>query len=220
VQELATSYYKVSKNKIKLQPLGVDTEIFYPIQDEEDEMSRNKIRIDFDIADEEIVCIYTGRFSKDKNPHCLANAINYLQENNFPFKAIFIGNGTEADIDFIKGRKGCLVKPFVPVNELPKYYRAADIGVWPREESMSQLDAAVCGLPLILSNKIKVFERVDGNGLLYEEGSHIDLANKLLMLQDAEKRKQMSIHGVKKIKDNFSWQIIAKNRIKDYTHRV
>jgi hypothetical protein len=46
------------------------------------------------------------------------------------------------------------------------------------------------------------------------------LANKLLMLQDAEKRKQMSIHGVKKIKDNFSWQIIAKNRIKDYTHRV
>jgi glycosyltransferase involved in cell wall biosynthesis len=85
---------------------------------------------------------------------------------------------------------------------------------------MSQLDAAVCGLPLILSNKIKVFERVDGNGLLYEEGSHIDLANKLLMLQDAEKRKQMSIHGVKKIKDNFSWQIIAKNRIKDYTHRV
>jgi glycosyltransferase involved in cell wall biosynthesis len=195
----------------------VDTDLFKPVQDDETLALRNLIRDELGVTKNEVLCIYSGRFSIDKNPHCLAKAIDRLQSENLPFKGIFVGNGAQRDIDFIKSMRGCMIQPFVPVKDLPKYYRAADIGVWPREESTSQLDGAVCGLPLVLSNKIRVFERVEGNGLLYEEGDHIDLARKLAELQNPELRKKMSAHGIQKIKRNFSWDVIAEKRITDYT---
>ncbi|MGZ3917221.1 MAG: glycosyltransferase family 4 protein [Flavisolibacter sp.] len=217
VEELAVSYYKVPKKKIVLQSLGVDTDMFHPVQNEEERLSRNQVRSELGISPGEILCIYTGRFSRDKLPHCLAQAINQLQEKGLPFRGLFVGKGPEEDMNYIKSMKGCLVRPFVPVKELPSYYRAADIGVWPREESMSQLDAAACGLPLILSNKILVLERVEGNGLLYEEGNPQDLALKILELKETDKRKMMAEVGAAKIREHFSWQVIARSRIKDYT---
>jgi glycosyltransferase involved in cell wall biosynthesis len=55
---------------------------------------------------------------------------------------------------------------FVPVNELADYFRAADIGVWPRE-STSMLDAAACGLPIVVNDTSSLLG-IEGNGLVYE----------------------------------------------------
>jgi glycosyltransferase involved in cell wall biosynthesis len=216
VAEIAMSNFKVPAAKIKVQSLGVDTDTFFPPDAEEQQALRNKIRESFGFAPSDIVCIYTGRFTKDKNPQCLAKAINELNENGLPFKGLFIGNGTEEDIRSIQSMTGCKTGAFVPAKELPGYYWSADIGVWPREESTSQLDAAACGLPLILSNRIKVVERIEGNGLLYEEGNHLDMAKTLRKMSDSGLRKKMSQVGIEKIKTNFSWATIAAQRLKDY----
>ena len=216
VAELVGSYYKVPKKKIKIQSLGVDTNIFFPPQTEEHQTVRNEIRKSFGFLPTDILCIYTGRFTKDKNPHCLAKAIHTLNENGLPFKGLFIGNGPEEDISFIQSLKGCQIGSFVPANQLPGYYWAADIGVWPREESTSQLDAMACGLPLVLSNRIKVIERIKDNGFLYEEGNHLHLAATLQKMLSPEIRKQMSINGIKKIEEKFSWKVIATERLEDY----
>jgi glycosyltransferase involved in cell wall biosynthesis len=216
VAEIAVSQFMVSPKKIKIQSLGVDTSTFCPVTTPEQMSVRTRIRERFSFGDEDIVCIYTGRFTKDKNPHCLAEAIQLLNERGLPFKGLFVGNGTQADIDFLKSRKGCQIGSFVPAKELPAYYWAADIGVWPREESTSQLDAAASGLPLVLSDQIKVLERVDGNGLLYKEGDAISLAETLLKMKDAESRKRMSIQGIDNVKRRFSWDKIAAERLNDY----
>jgi glycosyltransferase involved in cell wall biosynthesis len=216
VADLAVNFYKVPRKKIKIQSLGVDTEIFCPPVTIDQKANRGEIREKYGFQPEDIVCIYTGRFTKDKNPHCLAKAIDELNERGRPFKALFIGNGPKEDIEFIQSQKGCKVGAFVPANQLPKYYWSADIGVWPREESTSQLDAAACGLPLILSKNIKVLERVQGNGLLYEEGDHLDLADKLEKLSDSEMRNKMSRLGSEKIANNYSWNRIASQRLNDY----
>jgi len=214
--EIAISHYRVPERKIKVQSLGVDTDIFFPPQKNEHFVIRNKIRQEFGFSDSDIVCIYTGRFTKDKNPQCLAKAIQILNEDKFPFKGLFIGNGTEEDIRFIKSMEGCQVGSFVPSKDLPYYYWAADIGIWPREESTSQLDAMSCGLPLVLSNNIKVVERIQGNGLLYNEGDPIDLASTIKKMIDPDIRKNMSAIGVRKINESFSWEIIARERLNDY----
>jgi glycosyltransferase involved in cell wall biosynthesis len=216
VAEIAIDYYRVPSDKVKLQSLGVDTYDFRPAATPDEFAARERVRGEFHFTPNDIICIYTGRFSQDKNPQCLAMAINELNEQGLPFKGLFIGNGAENDINFIRSMKGCQVGPFVPAKQLPLYYRAADIGVWPREESTSQLDAAACGLPLVLSNRIQVLERVDGNGRLYQEGDHLDLALVLSTMQDAEARKVMAQTGARKVQEQFSWERIARDRRADY----
>ncbi|MFW5804576.1 MAG: glycosyltransferase, partial [bacterium] len=106
------------------------------------------------------------------------------------------------------------------VSQLPKYYWVADIGVWPSEESMSQLDASACGLPLVLSDKIEVLERIEGNGYLYKQGDFNDLSLKLLKLQDTETRIKFGIYGSNKVEQNYSWNSIAKIRESYYLGEI
>jgi glycosyltransferase involved in cell wall biosynthesis len=214
--DVAVRFLGVQKHKIVVRSLGVDTDLFKPIFDEASRQTRLNIRKQLGFSDSDIVCIYTGRFDKIKNPLCLAHSIESLTAQGRPFKGLFIGNGSPLDIDALRSCKGCVVHSYVPVQELVKFYWASDIAVWPKHESTSQLDAAACGLPLILSNRIKVYERIDGNGLLYEEDNVEDLSYKLNILADTEMRQRMGKHGAKKIAECFSWKSIAERYIKDY----
>jgi len=129
---------------------------------------------------------------------------------------LFVGNGLQGNVDAIKECPGCTVHAFVPTKELVSFYRASDVGVWPKQESTSQLDAAACGLPLILSNRVEVKERINGNGVLYEEGNADDLVSKLQSLSSPECRKKMGESGARKMQNSFSWECIAKEYVKDY----
>jgi glycosyltransferase involved in cell wall biosynthesis len=55
-----------------------------------------------------------------------------------------------------------MVIPFMKHAEPAGYYRASDIGVWPSHHSMSMLDAAGCGLPVVVSEKLAAVERYGG----------------------------------------------------------
>jgi len=214
---IAINYFRVPENKIKIQSLGVDTSIFFPAPENFQKEQGAKIRKDMGINKEDLVCIYTGRFAPDKKPNCLADAVDYLRKQGKKVKGLFVGKGTPDEINYIRSKEGCIVKDFVPLRDLPKFYWIADIGVWPAQESTSQLDAAACGLPLILSNKIQVSERVDGNGLLYEENNEKKLADAIMKLMDNKKRTIMGKIGIEKIKNNYSWEKITKDRIVDYS---
>jgi len=216
VADIAKEFYQVQKEKIIVQSLGVNTDLFKPIENEKEKEERIQLRQKLGFQENDVISIYTGRFSLDKSPNVLAEAIQLLQYRDPSFKGLFIGNGTDEEKAQISSQSGCVIHPFVTVNELPKFYRASDIGVWPREESTSQLDAAACGLPLVLSDKIKVFERVKGNGLLFHEGDVNDLAEKIFSLKDVQIRKKMSMKSIENVVQNFSWDTIAKERIKDY----
>ena len=214
--EIAARYFGIQKKKIKICSLGVDTDFFKLPNDDSAYQVRAAFRAELGFKPSEIVCIYTGRLTEDKNPLCLAKAINVLVEKGRPFRGLFVGNGTVNHVSAIKQCRGCLVHSFVPASELPNYYWSSDIGVWPRQESTSQLDAAACGLPLVLSNRIEVLDRVQGNGILYNEDDHFDLAEKLSSLEDSKIRMSLGSVGAENVSRKFSWKTIALNRIADY----
>ncbi len=215
--DIAVRYFRVPKSKISIQPLGVDQSLFYPPSFEERVKIRERLSGEFGFARDALVCIYTGRFAGDKNPQCLAKAIDSLRRKNENVAGLFIGNGTSSETSEIIEKQGCYSRPFVPAKELRNFYCLADIAVWPAQESTSQLDAMACGVPLILSNRIEVVERIQGNGLLYEEGNAMDLAKKILQLKDQALRKQMSEIGIRKIQTQYSWETIARSRLVDYS---
>ena len=216
VAEIATHVYGYPAGKITLCPLGVDTDLFHPVGTETDRSSRAAARQRLGFLDDDIVCVYSGRFHPDKDPRCLSVAVEMLHRKDKRFKSLIIGSGTQAEVEEIGGREGCVVHPFVPARQLPDLYRACEIGVWPRQESTSQLDAAACGLPIIISDNVQASERIDGNGLTYREGDANSLADRIASLADAAIRRRMGEAGARRMRDLFSWDAIAKQRLNEY----
>lgn len=218
VLHVITKYCGIPKRKCKLSSLAVDTDLFSPsIQLEEVKEFRNKMGY----SDDDIVCLYTGRFTESKGPLILAQAVNYLQEmGHSKFKGLFVGQGDKEYQNMIKNTKGCTIHPFVEVNQLHKFYRSFDIGVWPLQESTSQLDAAACGMPIIINEKVEDNLRTEGNGLRCKDRDFRDLAFKILLLQDKLKRNEMGKIGSEKVTNFYSWDYLAKNKITDFNQHL
>lgn len=214
VQYVITKYYGIPVSKCKLTSLGVETDLFSPKLTDA-EISAYRLKLGFDSSD--IVCLYTGRFTHAKGPLVLAQAINYLHsQGHTKFKALFVGQGADDYIAEMRQNNNCFFHSFVNGQELVNFYCALDIGVWPLQESTSQLDAAACGMPIIISDKVEDLFRIDTNGLSYRQGNFNDLAEKILQLEDAGKRKEMGNRGIAKIQKHYSWEALAINKLADF----
>jgi glycosyltransferase involved in cell wall biosynthesis len=199
---------------VRVNPLGVDLEYFYPVRTEGDRGSRNELRARLGFSEGDIVCIYTGRFGEDKNPALLARAIGSLREQGEPFRGLFVGAGVQAKE--ILTSPGCLVQPFVPFQELGHLFRAADIGVWPTQESTSMIDAAACGLPTVVNDTVVATERVDGNGVVYRLNDLDSLIAAIRSLRSVGRRVQLGAVGATKMAAEFGWDAIARRRLQEY----
>lgn len=206
--EVASRFYGVPRSKLSVQSLGTDTDLFRPAATKEELSKRRLLRASLGLEENDIVCIYTGRFTEDKNPALLARAIEILSARDNRWKAIFVGEGVQRTI--IVGSKNCQVLPFMHHTELSDLYRAMDIGVWPRQESMSMLDASSCGLPLIVADSVGESKRVQGNGVLYPENNLEGLVNAIASLNSSEIRKELGREGRKKMINEFSWDSVAE----------
>jgi glycosyltransferase involved in cell wall biosynthesis len=212
--DVAVRFYGLPRAKVEVSPIGSDTKRFRPPRDEMEVTARRRMRERLGFSEEDVVCIYTGRFTAAKDPLCLARAVGRLQRAGETVRGLFIGDGPQAGD--IAAERGCVVRPFVPWAELGNWYRAADIGVWPRQESVSMLDAAACGLPIVASATMGALERVNGNGLTYREGDPEDLATVLVELRDPKVRSRLGANGVEKVRKHFSWDVIARQRAERY----
>jgi glycosyltransferase involved in cell wall biosynthesis len=212
--EIAWRFFGVEKHKVEVMHLGVDTDFFFPINSELLMKERKDIRQILGFAEEDILCIYTGKLTETKNAIIIAQAIEKLRTKGKTFSALFIGDGIQKES--IKQYPFCKVLDFMPFSELGVYYRASDIGIWPTTESTSMLDAAACGLPLIVSDGIVYRQHIDGNGLIYKMNNLDDLVNTLLSLNEKEYRKTLGNLGFEKMKTYFTWENVAKRRLRDY----
>jgi glycosyltransferase involved in cell wall biosynthesis len=212
--DVAVRFFGVQKSKIDVCPLGVETELFHPPIDAHERADRENRRVALGIHPDDIACIYTGRFTEDKNPLVLAQAVAALRRQDGKFVSLFLGDGPQAES--IRKCDGAIVHSFVPYKELPNWYRASDIGVWPAQESTSMLDAAATGLPIVVNSTLLATERIAGNGLTYRLNDSGDLSRVLNRLSDPTIREELGKAGVNKMATLFSWDAIARRRFTDY----
>jgi glycosyltransferase involved in cell wall biosynthesis len=212
--DVAVRFFGVTRGRIDVCPLGVDTELFRPNNGERGSRDRIALRRRLGFSDSEIICVYSGRFTEDKNPLLLAKAVAQLVHRGEAFRGLFVGDGIQAEA--IQAQPGCVTHPFVPVQELGDFFRAAEIGVWPTQESTSMLDAAACGLPIVVNDTLLAKERIAGNGITYRLNDLEDLVRALLSLRDANARKNLGDAGATRMANQFSWAAIAQRRMQDY----
>ena len=212
--EVANLYYGVPQRKITVQPLGTDTDLFRPALTAEEKARRSAQRKTLGYNDEDIICIYTGRFTKEKNPLLLAQAVEKLAAEGLPFHSLFIGEGGQHEM--MSQCRNARVISFMKHTDLSDYYRLADIAIWPTQESLSMLDAASSGLPLIVTDRIGERERITGNGNVYKENDLDDLARVLKSYTDSGLRQSHGAMGREKMIKHYSWINIAKALENDY----
>ena len=172
---MATRFYGVPAAKCVLTSLGVNTGLFFPARTEAERQQVQAVREQLGFAPSEVVAIYTGRLTDRKDALLLARAVSGLRRRGRPFRGLFLGDGPQRER--IAQEDGCVTHAFVPNPELPPFYRAADLAVWPREITTSTLDAAACGLPVVMSHPYEVLapEPIAGNGMTFLEDNLDDL---------------------------------------------
>jgi glycosyltransferase involved in cell wall biosynthesis len=217
--QIAVEYRGVSKNKVKVTTLGVDTDAFHP-----NEIDKLNVRKKWNFADDEIVCIFTGKLIVQKQPVLVAQAIAILAKKGYKIKGFFVAEGPLKDE--VLSYDNCQIIDLQPFKELPSFFRMADIAIFAGEESSSQLDAVASGTCLILTDNIKAYSEIEALNntnekprivsRLFKNGELDDLVFKLESLFDKNYRQKLADAGVKEIQENYSWHKIAMNRIEDY----
>jgi glycosyltransferase involved in cell wall biosynthesis len=204
---------------IKIVELGADTRMF-----RYSSAQRKQLRKKFTFDESDVVFIYTGKIIADKGVDILVKA--FCELGSHRAKLLIIGSGPKPFLDALKSTLEQVKKsndviwiPMVLPARLPAYYSAADVGIWPRQESISMIEAAACELPVIVKSSPSMYKRVkDKNGSMYKEGNVKQLRSAMHeMMRNAKLRRSMGKRGRQLVEREYSWSSIAKQFLALYS---
>lgn len=211
---VASKFYGVPDDKIRLLRLGTDIDTFSRNNNDYQNV-RKSYREQLGYKDSDIVCIYTGRFSEDKNPLLLGQAIESMANEINRFKGLFLGAGPQGSE--LAKLKNCKVLEFMPHFVLRNYYFCSDLGVWPTQESMSMIDAMASGLPIIVSSEMGDRSRLVTDEQIFSAGDRNSLAKVLCKFANDDFRSMVSSSSVDLAHNKFNWYDIASEIKMEYT---
>jgi len=196
-------------------PNGVDLDHFSPDVSPIDEFCDGKANI-----------LFVGRLEKRKGLNYLLEAFKQVKQEIPDSRLIIVGPGTRLRRKYEKqvmrsGLKDVVFTGFVSYDELPRYYKTADVFCAPatgRESfGIVLLEAMAVGKPIVASN-IEGYASVvthGVDGLLVPPEDKEMLAQTLIsLLTDQSLRQEMGAKGRVKALE-YSWEHIAQN-VLDY----
>ena len=168
---------------------------------------------------EPLQLLFVGRFSYNKGIRVLMTAIKDLNNEGYKgrIKYNLVGKGPEFD-HYVKNFSYPNVNflGFASDEELQRLYIENDLFVFPTlYEGMPTvvLEAMAKGMPTIVSETGATAEQVDTrNGYLIEKNNvrALKWAIQAFYQLNEDKRKEMSIVSYQRVKEKFTWPIVAR----------
>lgn len=202
--------YGARGNSIFFAPHVIDVEHFSSKSADERKM-RSSIRKEMGLKG--VTFIYVGRLRNGKGLDNLIDAFEYVATNcGNEVSLLLVGDGAEE----VRLRRHCaqrglqnvIFSGFRQKCDLPKYYAAADVFVFPTWGDTYGLvvdEAMACFLPVISTNATgEIGDRIENgvNGYIVPPESSSALAEKMLELErDSQLRETMGRRSYEKIKD-------------------
>jgi glycosyltransferase involved in cell wall biosynthesis len=216
------SFLKLPEDKIALLHLGVDANVFKKSKE-----LRKKGRKEYDIKDDEIILISSGKFTQKKDIHILIKTFENINKKYSNIKLLLIGNGSKEYMRYLKDlvdalmiKEKVIFHDFVMNIELPKLYNAADIGVWPGTHTITAIEATATGLPVIIPSYNPAYSILFDNqsALSFKRGDIYSLFEKIsILIEDRKKREIISINALKLVEKELSWETIGRKSIEIYS---
>lgn len=206
--EFAARAFGLRREEVYNIPLGADHRLFRP-----DISVREAMRSELGFAQEDVVVIYTGKICHSKDPALLLDACLQIADE-CRLKFLFVGNVESAYRGrFDSARAGSprvVHVPAVSNSDLWRYYNAADIACWPKHASLSMIEAASTGLPIVVARELG--ERLSyQNGIGIRQCSLEDIREAVKALsEDRQMRVEMGRRGRRLVEDQLSYQVVAR----------
>ena len=209
--------FKVPKNKIKVIHLAAD-EIFKPLNYEEVNEFKRKYHINFPFI------LYVGNITENKNIPTLIKAFYMIKNKNIKHKLVIAGmkRGDKRVfemIDQLNLLNEVIFTGYLPKEDLPRLYNAADLFVYPsfyEGFGLPPLEAMSCGCPVITSNTSSLPEVVGDAGIMIDPYDINGLSMKMYeILTNDDLREELKRKGLKRAK-LFSWEKTAVETLKVY----
>jgi len=184
---------------------------------------KNRVRAKYNLNNPYI--LFVGAIEPKKNIELLIRAFYLCQKENMNFQLVIVGKRAWKFesifnlVDKLKLHHKIKFLNFVPYEDLPALYSAAEVFVFPsRYEGfgLPPLEAMKCGTPVITSNMSSLPEIVGKNGLMVNPDDEKQLAKSILnILSDPELQKKFSTYSLKRA-ELFSWKKTGKETINVY----
>ncbi len=187
-------------------PSGVDIDKFQKADGKE-------IREKLKLKAGEVLLMSLCRISSEKNIILLLDAVELILHRNESVRFLLVGGGHQEDEVRQKIKKSSVANRIeflgaVPMDEVPKYYKAADLFIYAsltETQGMVVTEAMSAGLPIVAVGAGGIYEAVHSgkNGYLTENDA-VKLSRKTLeLIEDEGKRRAFSRESLK-ISQNFS----------------
>jgi glycosyltransferase involved in cell wall biosynthesis len=205
------------REKVEIMPMGVDLEKFRPMNKD---VARKKLGLNVGKQ----YLLYVGRLLETKGLKYLLIGFKLALEETPDIKLILVGDGPYKEelkviCKTLGIEKEVLFKGFIPNEELPLYYNAADIFIFPSlSESwgIAPLEALSCGTPVISTNVgciPQVSREVGGVTIIPRQNS--------LAIKDAITRSLNHLDSIKRgirleMLKKYSWSYLIQKTIETY----
>ena len=192
----------IKKNKIFIQPWGIDLNSFNP------NVRSEELRKELNVK--KYMVLSTNPWSPIRNVDVLVKAIPYVVKEIKDVKFVLLGGGPSEEKLKALARtlgieKHIIFVERVPHNEMPKYLASSDILVDTANTGMeagggigvANIEAMGCGAPLLLEERAclkgkgqSLIDEYWYCSLVYEQGNSRELSEKIIMLLTDEKMRR------------------------------
>jgi len=220
LMKIQKELFNIPMHKFLIIPLGADITLFKYSDD-----ARHNIRRLLKLLLDDIVIVYSGKLTPRKRLELLVNALAPIIKQDNRVKLLIVGKGIpsyERYIRKISKESGVLENiifhPWVHRTLLPDFYSASDIAVWPGLSSISIIEAASVGLPIIIEKSpVEIYGLEYGNGFAFEPGNVEELRKYLeILIYNDKMRFDMGNKSRLLVKEKLNWTTITSQYIDAY----
>lgn len=207
--------YPWLKDKIIAIPIGIDTELFRP-------MEKDKMRKQYGFKEKDRIILYVGRLEKEKKLDFLLKSFKKIEKEQSNCKLVLVGDGREIDnlenLAKDLGSKDIIFMGALEHDKIPEIMNCADVFALTSLHESGPIvieEALACGVPIVTTDvgRVREFIKNDNVGRIVDrDEKEFAVALKEMINMDREKTR----NACRKVAMDFSFEKTANKTIEVY----